>query len=813
MEGLSIGVPLHKVGEGGSKLWHLSRKLRLRRAGLRDIDFESVTPRDLRCAPNALHDQKDILSAAYVNGALADLEYIHCQLLSIPASRSICDRRLPSTGRVARTVRRLRRTPSDVLFLDGLACREVVALPRQGLTTALAETAVAEAADRVVLFGNWQKVRPHLEQSRSGDELHRTMKRRWFTRWGLRRNRALVVLDDCPPRSRDSEPDPVLLRFIERLRNDGVPFVLGIKLDEGQPSGGELGYLASGSRVTLKVRSAERTRIVDRWVELVEQMAGGQRSKIDLQDLRGWLSDRYFVYKGHLSILLWLVSRRVGMEIFNRITDRANRTLATMDEDTQALIEAHCVVASVRPAAVNHIFGKLAPSDCDRVAWWKQDVGGLVGSREVQTSPMAATLAMYGIADRCIRDGRAPALLDRQLGKGVGRHREGDRHWRLVFHGLVDDWGPATVGLSRDAKNRLKAELRLLAMRHGFYDADPAERSPNEVIAIAATARALGASEPAAVLYRQLLTNAPWIENVERPQWFWASLMIGLRDTSEKSLELPEARQALIECERLCEAENLPLAMALGLCSAIRRGVEQNGELSVEERSKLLTFAEDLGRRVASSQGTQRKGAHATARLIGGLSGSYSWKGLQRPNLTEAVQWAECSFASDIKTREDPEAIRWQDVIAHDLLGSLYRAEFERNGTHIDEADHHYRLALSAIPRRDIDQDWERQLNYCIRSCGGYGRWLHRRGDVATAHHWYDWAVRAILQKARSNPPSETGLAFLWRDRFLAAIEAEGQERRDGLIQGLEVTPPGDLRRVLESRLRQLESSKEEETK
>jgi hypothetical protein len=676
----------------------------------------------------------------------------------------------------------------------------------QGLTSVLAQVATAEAADRTVLFGPWPTVSQHLGQDDVKAELHSLIRRRRLSLRGLSWHRPLVVLDDCPQRIAAGKPATSFLRFVETLQRGRVPFVLGVKCTEDQGSAEYLGHLAPEDQRVLKVRSGERQRIVTRWVDLAEKASGRTKNPVDRQELRAWLSDRYHVYKGNLPILLWLVSRHVGVQLFDRSIEQAHDALDRLDEDARAVVETYCVLQSVRPVTARRLLIEDEESVFMAIDGWRRRVQGVAD--EFGTSSSTATaLAAFEIADRCAREKRLAGLVDKALEKLTYNNPADDerrREWRVVLHGLVEDWSPATAGLTPSDKAQLRHELRQVALNRGLLESGPDFQDPTTKLAAAATARALGAIGSATRHYRALLEEAPWITGLERPEWFWPSLLIGLRETAPDALSGAGFRQALIECEHACQTIKLRPKMALGLARVIWEGVEASTEFSPEETRRLLSLAETLARRVTLSPGWQRKGAHATARLMGGLSGSYEWNGRKRPDLEEAVQWAQSAFASEPEGRRDPARMCWQDIITHDLLGSLYRAEFSRSGFHEEDADHHSRLPLEALPRRDLEVDWEHQLNHCVRSFTGYGRWCHRRGDIDSAQQWYRRAVRVIEELPIGELPPDGGLAYLRRDLFWESISHDPSERFQGLVAGLEVIEPSQLRGVLEARLTKL---------
>jgi tetratricopeptide (TPR) repeat protein len=780
------------------RLFRHVRRRRLRVEQLRDVGVDVLRPSDLKTKPQA---NERTLSSAYIHGAIDHSEFTLCVRLGIPAERLITRSRLPKQGPLERLRLPGSRKKKGAGFAGGLACREILGLPRAGLTTALAQIAVTEASDRMVLFARWPELERHLPQAAADDELRRLIGRRFLSLRRRRWRRPLLILDDCPPRTLNSAPDPVLLRFLTMIKAKKVPVVLGVKLSEEDASPGQLGYLEDDCRRHLRIRPKERLAIVDRWLDLAEEASGPGSRSVDRKKLHGWLNDRFFVYRNSLPLLLWLVSRHRETQLFDNVIAQAHRSFQQLDEETRSIVEAYSIVASVRPAAANLLMTEPGTPAAEAIARWHMKIDD-IATGGGKASPTAHALVSFEIAETCLQEDRLVQVLDMAMDRH-GVQGERDAAWRLVVRGLVLEMSPATATMEPRSREKFKSEIRNLAIKHCLLEAPADGLDPNSRLAIAATARALGDRSSAAKLYRELLDEAEWLEDVERPEWFWPSLLIGLRDTSQATLGSDKCKPAVLECERLRD-NALPPKMALGLARAISTSVEMSEDIDPAECGSRLLFAEELNRAAMKDPGTRRHGANAIARLVGGLSGPYAWNGLPRPNLEEAVEWAQMAFAGDPPARDNPSQMVWQDVITHHLLGAIYRHEFERTGERLPDADRHYQLSLEAALTRELDTSQRRQLNHVVRSCTGYGLWWHRRGDDAEAERWYNRAVDRIEALPPQLKFEDMSLAYLRRDLFWEIVHRDPEVRIQGIVDGLQRLPPDRIRTNLEARLRRL---------
>jgi tetratricopeptide (TPR) repeat protein len=748
------------------------------------------------------------LGRLLLTGGLSHRELVEAQVLQLPLPRRLIAELVTRPSRWDRARPYLRRL-RPLAFLKTVVARdpgptyEIYADIGQGLSLSLAELAVAESRARTVVFGSWDQLRSSIDAHGLIDA--GTLK---SPRWRPRRaislapvRKPLVVVDDCPARPLAEPPHPTFDRFLTVLVDSRLPFVLGVKRirPDSNPRDEYVGYLRGSYQHPLTLRRREVGPLAHQWLTLAAESYEAIAPQLDFDRVERWADSHRDAYRRDLASLVWLLWRRVDI-------DRADPAVAAAVDELMhmnATRRDSVLVAALMQALdidsyrglVEQIYGnsgRAALAWLDRL--WRHAPGdpsrpaGTSWIRTVAAEVLDAGLRRARRLDDLLRD-----LIDR-TGARIG---DGDEDvLRLLFHRLAKDWNPLLKDLGAAAIVR-----HIDVAAAPWFRPSPLADAATQ-LAWAATYQALGAESQAQALYGELL-GLPTPIHEDRPAWYSASLLIGVKRSRPGLVATEKYARLALDYVSAATSETLPPKMALGLADALLEVAKQNDGLERGERYALLARSEELVRSTFWSPTVRLQAHNLLARLVGGVAGEYIYNGAQRPSLEVALAEAVQAFESQAPERDDPAMKTWQDVITHNVLGFVYKLEYERTGAHLEDAYRHLRRSLEGLPRRDLDIGWRQQLSHCIRGFTGFG-WFCARHGYGEAESWFEAATKLVRTTPHNELPPDAALAYLRRDRFLEKRGASEEQRLTLLSEGLALLEPSDARQALVRRFERL---------
>lgn len=634
-----------------------------------------------------------------------------------------------------------RRILAKILKRNAPTALEVYADRGEGMSLVLAQLAVSLAGRRAVVFSSWPALEARLEGAELPESLQRplalSLHKAPYHGW-LRP--PWIILDDCPPRigQEASEGSGLLFqRFLGLLDSRGIRYVIGVRRYRFEPTVEQYtGWLGMSQQVPLSLDASDVESIASRWAEL-----SGPHVELDV---RAWLKRNRTRFKRQLFpmlSLLWaeLSSRPEGrypelrsvLEPYHRLGPKdqlAVRWIAfgqLLDAPLPEEVLERSLGASVAGNAASGYEGVIRRCVDERLGMTVYRVDGPLVAYDLLREELRSDDRFY---DFCAEF--AKKSLKRRVAVSAS-------YWRRILNRMVSRWNP-----SLDSCEQRRVARRVYSRFKDRLGA-PVGPDPITLIAWAATLRKLGESDEAGGLYATSWSRFQECSE-DGTTLFKTSLLIGLNDV------LPEALS-----EERC------LGLALELADSVRPGGPEQAfeladafgevvrrhaaDLADDKRSLLLSRAESLAATSATHPAYRRSANNLLARLVGGLFGTYRNEAdVPRPDVQEALRYADDSFRSPPDVATDYARKTWQDIRAHRVKALLYVAEHERSGEFLDEAEEHLYHSFVGLPRSDLPDRKEQITLYCVGASEFARLQWKRRGDTELAEEWYEESIRFL---------------------------------------------------------------------